>query len=319
MRKALIVGMALSLGLYWIGADVDAQSGGPKRRRAARPKFSAQERSIYFDNIFKEGLAGKRPADFGKPRTAQPTGGPNSAGDTGATGSGFAWSKLIDAMSIENEIKAVKKQIDLSITTPNKFASGGFQEARLNFTILATLFAVISEYDTEIRFKKAAPEARQLFARLAANSTAGSNAVFQQAKQRKADLQDVINGGSVVLPGPLQPLEDWSMVCDRGPIMERLDLALNERIKPVAGSEKSFTESAEVILHEANIVALFAEVLTKEGMQDGDEDDYISEAKKLQNGALDVIAGVKQSDFAKATAGIGQMGQACTICHETWN
>ncbi|MCE9529426.1 MAG: hypothetical protein K8R36_25535, partial [Planctomycetales bacterium] len=175
-----------------------AQQKGKGIKRAQPPKFE-KKGDVFYPDAFKDGLVGSRPADLGKAAAPAATvaGGPAvpAAGGTGGV-AGSGWSAIISGQAIEDEVKELKKMIDLEVTTPSDYAGKGYKVARRDFSMLAMLFGIAGEYDGEVRWKKDSPAARDVFARTAANSKVGTSQVFQEAKLRKGELQDLVGGSS---------------------------------------------------------------------------------------------------------------------------
>ena len=74
----------------------------------------------------------------------------------------FAWSKLIDAETLETEIKRLAQAVAQDVTSPSEFKGGAYQACRRHFSVLATLFAIAAEYDGEVRWQDAAAGAARL-------------------------------------------------------------------------------------------------------------------------------------------------------------
>ena len=72
------------------------------------------------------------------------------------------------------------------------------------------------------------------------------------------------------------------------------------------------------VLHEAEIVAIMSELLTKPEMEDGDDEDYAGYANKMRDAAREIVEGVKLNDYERARKAIGAVDQACTECHELY-
>ena len=297
---------------------VCAQGRNVRLRRVAHPQWHKDDYArIFFDNLFEEALIGSRPASFGR-RAAPPvkaTAGGGSAAESG--GGVYAWSKLISATTIEDEIKSLKLKLDKSITTPTVFAGKGYREARRDFSLLAMLFAIAGEYDGDVRWKKQAPLARDLFARTAANAKVGTSQVYKEAKIRRDDLTDLVGGNS--LSGDVgEAAADWSKVCDRAPLMKHLDASQQERLMPWTANAAEFKNKSEKLVHQAELLAAISEVLLKEGMEDADDEDYAAYAKKMKASALEIIGSVKTGDQETASKAVGAIGQACDGCHESY-
>ena len=140
----------------------------------------------------REKLVGTRP-DYQKVK-AIVAAGRNPDQSQSAQAKGDGWSKLIDAETIETEIKRLAPEVAKATTTPSEFKGGAFKECRRHFSVLAALFAVDAEYDGEVRWQDAAPALRDSFARAGHNCKAASDQTYQEATQRKQDLADLIAG-----------------------------------------------------------------------------------------------------------------------------
>ena len=231
---------------------------------------------------------------------------------------GSGWSAIISPTTIEDAIKAMKLQVDAEVTTPSDFAGKGAKLARRDFSVLAMLFAIAGEYDGEVRWKKDAPAARDVFARTAANAKVGTNQVFQEAKLRKDELTDLISGSSPFGDKTADAKASWKDVCNRSPLMQHLEAIWEPKLKPLLADKGQFTAAADKILVDAEMIAAIGDVLGKEGMEDGDDPDYKKFCDDLRKGARDIVDGVKLKSFEQASAGGTIIGKACAECHENY-
>jgi hypothetical protein len=306
----------LSIGL--MAAWGVAQEGDKQPvKRAKRPVFSAREvNATYFKDLYKEALVGERPVLGIQMAAGEAASGPGGGGSTGG-GDGRDWTSIIAPEVIENEIKSLKLAMDQSISTPVKFAGGGYQDARRQFSELAMLFAIINEHNSEVRWKADSASLRDAFARSAANSKTGSQQTYQEAKQRKQDLADIVGGNSFVGTQATEPENDWANICDRSPLMERLEEALG-LVKPALANEAVFQAEVDVLRQEASLIAAMAEVLSLEGMDDAIEEDYTQYAFEMRDGAMEVVEALKLQNYDKAVSGMGAITKACSNCHDEW-
>jgi hypothetical protein len=261
---------------------------------------------------------GERPANpnVQVASSPMPAAGAPSGGDASAGGS-YAWSKVISAQTIEDEVKAIKLATDKNITTPQDFAGRGYKEVRRDFSILAMLFAIVNEYDGDVRFKKDAAAARDIFARTASNAKAGNNNVYNEAKKRKDELLDLINGAALNEKAEAEE-NDWTKIADRGPLMQRLEAAQEKKLAKWTANGDAFAEEIEGVLREAEIIAAIATALTREGMEDGDDESYAGFANLMKRSALDVVAAVKSNNADQARAASGEIAKACSDCHDNF-
>jgi cytochrome c' len=281
---------------------------------ARPPKFPPAVEGIFFDDPRKE-LKGERP-DYEHAAQGSATNTAAESGDAGAAG-GFAWSKLIDAATIESEIKRLGTLMDKDVTTPTEFKGGGYKLCRRDFSLLAALFAVTGQYDGDARWKEIAPGLRDQFARAGYNSKAGSDQTFNEATQRKQELADLIHGNRPQVP-KAEAAADWAHVADRPPLMQRLNIAQQERLTKWVADANNFKKNRDDARHEAQLVAMIAEIISRPGFDDADDQQYQGFAHQLQQAAIDAAAAAQQGDYEKSRQAVGRAGKACTACHEAF-
>jgi hypothetical protein len=204
--------------------------------------------------------------------------------------------------------------VDKQVTTPTQFRGQDYKSCRRDFTLLAVLFAIIEEYDGEVRWKPEAPALRDAFARAAANCKTGSDQAYNEAKQRKLDLQEVIGGGALGLP-PGKPREGWDSVCDRSPLMQRLEGSFEQKLRALTSNENALKSNAEAIYHEAQLVASLAQLLRQNGMEDADDDTYAGHCDAMRNAAAQLAEAARAASYQEASSAVGKIGAACTACH----
>lgn len=287
-------------------------------RRAAPPKFSsADTEGVFFDNL-SDAIRGTRPA-LSAMRNAQQQAAvaknPATAAPAKADGPG-RWDKLISAESLEAEIKRVAIHFDSIVTTPGAFNSGGYQDARLDLSILAVMFAIINEYGGDVRFKNQAAAARDLIARTAFNCKSGSTQVYNEAKLRKNDLQDIISGGGLS-KREAEPENDWSMIVDRSPMMEYLE-QLQDGIKETTNSVAKIKSSVDDVKRQAELFTVVSEVLLQEGMDEYDDEDYIALSKSMGEHSMAIVNSLKTDNFDSIRKSVGGITQSCDACHEQY-
>jgi hypothetical protein len=325
MRRVPRGGWLLVAVLPFIfAAWLDAQDSLLKKYRRARPPAfdSGQTSGIFFDDVFQQAVEGVRPgslgSSFGQPGSVAATPLPDGGNAPSAGGSPDSqWSKLISGATIEDIVKAAKLEVDKSVTTPTQFRSRDYRSCRKLFTVLALMFAVIEEFDGDVRWKQQAPALRQAFARAAANCKTGSDQAYNEAKLRKLDLQDVIGGGSVNLPDG-KPRENWETVCDRSPLMQILEMSLQQQLQPNTANQAAFQASHEDLYREAQLVAVIGLVLKQDGMMDAGDEEYNGFCDQMTTPSVALVEAIKSNSHDQAVSAVGQISQACSACHELY-
>ncbi len=327
MERWLIAALVLLAVPMNIRVAAQQHRQGPFRR-ARPPRFQPSDsEGIFFADVFREGVVGERPASATARSMPVPTRGPNPGTGTRPAAGGKApplpagggWSKLVSAATIEDEVKRIKIKVDQAIATPTRFRSQDYQTCRQQFSILAMLFGIIDEFDGQVRWKEHSGSLRDAFARAAGNCRSDSDmtAAFNEARLRKADLQDAIGGGSVNLPAA-PPRSDWEGVCERAPLMQRLEQSEQSTLRPYTASAGEFQSHVEDILHEAELVAAIGEVMQREGMMDAEDDDYKALTEEMKQAALGVIEAVRSNDAGAASKAVGEISKSCNACHDLY-
>ena len=295
----------------WVVAD---------ERRAPRPQFKAGEGTgVFFDKLEDAFRSG--PPDLAKMRAAEKQAASqqmaaSSDSGSGDSGGGGSWDKLITPASIEDEVKRIRLHYDTVVSTPASFNGGGYLEARLDLSVLATLFAVIADYGGEIRWKKDAPAARDLIARTAYNCKAGSTQVYNEAKLRKVDLEDLVSGGGIS-GRDAEAANDWSSIVDRSPLMEYLEI-LVEKLEDSVRDEKTYKDQVDSIKRNAELLSVVGEVLVQEGMDEADDEDYTGLSDAMTEESTSVVKALGRDDYDAVRQGVAKIRQRCDSCHEQY-
>ncbi|MBI3469208.1 MAG: cytochrome c [Planctomycetes bacterium] len=325
-RKGLFVFAAL---VFTAAAVAFAQSQ-PKRpalkkQSGARPPvWSKSVLDVFFPDARRElGDPGTRIANRSSASPATPalpvTATPTAAAATEAAG-GFAWSKLISAATLEDEIKASVNLVAADLQTPSKFKGGGNESTRTSYTELAVLFGVIGQYDGDVRWKDKAAGMREAFGAAADSCKVATDAALKKAKEQHESLKGLVQGGNVDVPAA-EAAPKWGELVDLPPLMRRLDLVREERLQPWSSSRGELSSHQEDLVHEAEILAVLAQVLMNDDVrkswdaEKGPDPAFGQYAAELQQHALAVVEAAKQKDLAKLQAGVGAISQTCDKCH----
>ncbi len=309
---------ALLLGVFL--ASVMAQEQTPQQRkkirkvkRVAKPTFDDSKRDLYFKDI-AEGLVGDRPTTDMQNKIAsaetaagQKTTDPANSAD---------WSTLIDGTTLEDEIKSLNQALAKTVTTPVKFKTT-YNDVRQTMALLSMSFAIVREYDSEVRWQDHAPAAQAALQKAETNARSNSQQAFNYCNARKFDLEDLVRGGSFAESEKPADELDWSEVIGRSETMQRLETS-DELLKEWTADEKTFAQQKSKIISEAQWVAAIAEVIAKEGMDDADVDEYLAFCVAMKEAATQTVTAAKSDDFEAASKFANLISQSCNNCHEEW-
>ncbi|MEX0587033.1 MAG: hypothetical protein WD176_10335, partial [Pirellulales bacterium] len=194
-RFVLLFGVLFAVASVWQAAAAPRGSEA-KPRRAKPPKWDDRTRGAFFEDA-RSALVGERPAyEQGAASRSAAAAETSPTDDPSPAGGGYAWSKIISRETIEDEVKTLSKALETTVTTPQRYASGDYKIGHQQLSVLAVLFAIAGEYDTDVRWKKQAPTVRDLFGAAGFGSRVGSIQAFNQAKSAKQTLTDLIGGGN---------------------------------------------------------------------------------------------------------------------------
>jgi len=294
-----------------------ADRARPKPRRALPPKWSEDVKTVFFDDV-REKLTGERP-NFGNIASTRPAPGgkvpSTSEAPAGGAGGVFDWSKLITRTALEDEVKNLNLAVQKTVTTPGPFKSGGNRDARRQFSTLAVMFAIIAEFDGDVRWKEQAPGIRDQFAQAGFSCKVGTTQSYNQAKLRRDDLAELVRGSQIDVRDA-EAEAKWDKVADRPPLMQRLEHAYNKRLKPWLSSKSDFAGKSEDIYREAQVIAALGEVIQREGFEYWDDETYTGYASEMRDAARELVEAVKLDSYEKASEASGAIFKACTNCHE---
>lgn len=301
----------------WQGNGQGIEEVQPKSirrvKRAARPVFDDDDsKGLFFNDVYAEGIVGERPNIKLLSKAADQL---TSSGDTDNAAEDV-WSQIIDASVIEDEVKSLQQELNLLVTTPVIFQTK-FNDINERFEILSMLFAIIRQYDGDIRWDEHAPMAQLLFQKAAVASRTGAMKGFQYCKARKEDLQELVRGGSIVTNDQVPESVDWESAANRSPIMVRLEIA-NEELKRMTSSETEFAANTEMIFRQSNLVAAMSVVIVQEGMPECEEESYVQFSQQMKAASLRLKSAVKLKDFDSASYAVNELSQTCADCHDQW-
>lgn len=285
-------------------------------KRARPPKWTTADLDAFFPDA-RTKLVGSRP-DYGRAAAAAASTTPARVTDAANAkpAADGAWSQLIDADTLEVEIKRLGQQVGKSATSPAPFKGGGYKDCRRDFSELAALFAVTADYDGDARWKDTAAALRDAFARAGHNCKVGTDQSFQEAKQRKQDLADLVAGSRPNVAVNTESKVDWPQIADRPPLMQRLNIAQQDRLAKWLANKQEFTARRDDIKIESQLVATVGDIIGRTGYEFWDDETYAKLARELKQGGVELAAAVDINNFDQARQALARTTKACADCHE---
>ncbi len=285
---------------------------GSQRKEAKRPEFSEELRSVFFPDARLElgpGEPGRKPAE--KP---EPTSAPSSDSPKESTGQG--WSEFVSGEVLEDEVKSYVTTVAQNTRSLNAFKSGGYQEIRDSYSVLAILFGVIAQFDDDVRWKRQAAGMRAALARAGFNCKVATDASFNESRLRGEDLATLVRGGSPELPdSPVVVEEGWASVADLSPLMKRMEQSQRGRLDVWTANSNEFERNTDDLFHEANLLRLLAEVIHDPSFEYAEDELYIEYVDAMRKHCDELIEAIGQSQFEAAQSAVSGINQQCDNCH----
>jgi cytochrome c556 len=289
-----------------------AADGEPPPRRAKPPAWTRDVLDAFFDDA-REQLVGERPAAASdRPAAA---GDASADAEQPAAAGAASWPQLIDGETLAAEVKRVAGRLGEPLANPAKFKSGGYKQCRAEFGLLAALFGVIAEYDGDVRWKEDAPALRDGAARASRNCKTATDQTFAEATSRRDELEEVVRGQRLGGAAAAAP-DHWSELADRPLLMQRMELALQEGVSPKLADARAFERAAPEVRHEAEMLAVLAELIQRENYEYWDDETFQGHAADLRGAAQDLTRAAIEKNYNEARAAAGRASQACSACHE---
>jgi len=308
---SLAAALLVSLVVLGDGAAADGRGAVKPRKRAAPPaRFDKASSATFFDDAFLT-LQGSRPAFSSVARG--PAAGPRP-GAAAESGGGFKWSGLISEETLTDEVKDRKSDVAGAVAKPTDFKGGGYNAARQAFSSIAVAFGIIAAYDQEVRWKKDAATARDLFARVGFNCKVGTDQSYAESKARLDDLESMLDGNAPAGKADRDDDFGWHQVAGRPALMSRLEAAEGVLAAGMA-SRADFDRGLDAILHDAEIVAAIGEVIMQPDFEYHDDDSYRGYAAAMRDAAVRVREAVRKKDYDAARGAAGDLKKSCDACH----
>lgn len=234
-----------------------------------------------------------------------------SGGGGGASG---PWGALISSDSIESEIKFQKSALAESAKTINAFKSGGNVRARDALLMMAGLFAIITKYDGDVKWKKDAEGMQQVCTQAGNNCKTSSDNAYKEVVKVVETLNGLMNGSPGDLP-KLDPESTWGQHITINPLMKRLELAEKDHLAPWTSDAGALKNNADKVIREGEALAFIGQFINDSSFELAENADYKGWALNLIKGGKDLAQAAKDNDHAKALAAVGVIKQTCTDCH----
>jgi hypothetical protein len=304
VHSVTIVALLLATGT----CSAFGQSERLRDRRVRPPRWDESMNRAFFPNAL-ERLVGDPPnwlsPDVNHQRA--PT-SPKTATVVRGT-----WEHELPADVIEDEIKSSQRPLTDLLASPARFKDGGFRDVERSLHTLTVLFAIITEYDGDVRWKDDAANAVAAFGSAAALCQEPTDAAYAAARQASEDLVQLIQGES--LPADNKSGFQLAEIAKLTPLMQRMDEAVKTRIEPNLSSSDVLQRESSTIHHEATLIAALSKWIQREQYGFVEDDTFKSHATVLTRYSLELSQAAQSGNYDSASVALGRIRQACDACH----
>jgi hypothetical protein len=303
MHSLIPKGLAI---IFVVAITTHAAGKEAPKPRAKPPQWSQEVRDVFFVDA-RRVLVGTRPV-AGTPKSQAI---PGNKARTNSQKTELAWSTLIEAETLQTEIKRVVNGLASAISTTGKFKGGGHQQCLQDFSLLSIWFGVIEEFDQRTRWQKEAAAMRRQLEQTATLCEEANDQSHSAAKQVVESLTDLLRGQSPDV-GSLQ--EDQQV--DRAQLMLRMEQSVDDIIGPAISSNKNFRRRSAEVVHETQLLAVLAKIITAASYESTDEKEFSDYARQLGEASTALAEAAKEKNYEAARSAAGQLTQSCSACHE---
>jgi hypothetical protein len=287
------------LPAIWAGAE------GQSPLRARPPVWGKDAVKIFFEDA-REHLHGQRP----QPRAAVASVAAGSDVQPQVSGD-LKWSTLIEPDALTTEIKRTHTRLTPLLARAGRFKAGASADARREFTMLAELFGVVGQYDQQIRWQQQAASLRALCSRTAAACEQPSDESLAQAVEAHTQIAELLSGQSTVEQASISDAP-----IDRGQLMQRMEMALEENISPWLANQKEFRRRKSEVAQESQLLAMLARIVCREQFEYADDEGFVEIAQNMGQASQELTEASRQNNYDAARQAVGRVSQSCSDCHD---
>ena len=277
-------------------------------RRAKPPLWSQDVLDAFFEDARVE-LVGKRPqtgSSAATPNTALAIPGGPSPGN-------IHCSDLVEADTLTVEIKRLNITLTAALAKPAVFKGGGNLDCRRHLSMLAVLFGSIAEIGEQLRWHQNARLLQIECLQASEVCKAASDQSYASAQNIQRLIGDLLQGQAPDSSGA--PVENLALA-NRPMLMQRMEQSLEETISPSLANAREFRKKKHDINHEAQLLALLAQMIRQEGYEYADDETYLEYTNQLRKNSRELRRACEQSNYEAARTAAGKISQSCSECHE---
>jgi cytochrome c556 len=302
MRKKVVsatIMFLVCLPVDWAGAE------GRSAVRARPPEWTDEAMKVFFQDARKH-LQGERP----RSQTAVASAAAGTGAKADVPGD-LKWSALIEPDALTTEIKRTHTRLTPLLARAGRFKAGASADARRELSLLAELFGVVGQYDQQIRWQQQSAGLRGLCSRAAAACEQANDESLAEAVEAHAQISELLSGQSTI-----EQTNQSDAPIDRGQLMQRMELALEENISPWLANEREFRRHKADVAQESQLLAMLARIVCREQFEYADDEGFVEIAQNMGEASQELTEASRQGNYSAARQAAGQVTHSCSDCHD---
>lgn len=270
---------------------------------------------VFFDNPLQVVNSNKSVAPAVETPAETPTEKPTTAAPaaTASKSGGHAWQEVIPMEELQSEVKTLRNSLTKSVANPAVYGQN-FKMIATEGAEMAALAGIVQEHSESISWKDKAQFVRDFGAQLNQSAVGLGKENFDKTKTAYQKLTSVLDGSVPADAGDVPATRPFNETASRKALMKRIEKA-KDWLKQDVNSEAKFKSMSDQIQHESAILAALATVVTTNGYEYTENDDYQQFAKSLIDGAKDVYGASKEEAYDRFKSAIDKINKSCTDCH----
>jgi hypothetical protein len=286
---------------------------------AAEGRTEARSKSVAVDAQPKAKIAaaaGESPPNVSAPSATNNRGGTATAAAPGGAkpaGSSTDWPTLIDADTLDGEVKRIRTDLTAGLQSVAKY-NAHYQEIAVSGATLAALAEIVAEESGAASWKQHASIVRDLAASIHDSAKALGGPAYQATKNSSDQLVDVLDGNVPARLAASEPIRDFAQVANRSALMKRMDRSY-QRLKKGGTAQQLLKKDAGQAIEDAAMLAVLSRVIAVGHYESADDPKYHGHSTELTRSATDLATAAKSGEAPAFADALTRIQKRCDACH----
>lgn len=228
-------------------------------------------------------------------------------------GSSTDWPTLIDADTLDGEVKHIRTDLTAGLQSVAKY-NAHYQEIAVSGATLAALAEIVAEAPGAASWKQHASSVRDLAASIHDSAKALGGPAFQATKNSSDQLVDVLDGNVPAGLAASEPIRDFSQVANRSALMKRMDRSY-QRLKKGGTAQQLLKKDAGQAIEDAAMLAVLSRVIAVGHYESADDPKYRGHSTELTRSATDLATAAKSGEAPAFADALTRIQKRCDACH----